>query len=805
MRISVKLHLAFLSVALVVGVSSVVSGLLLWDLEHDFNAMVQANVAEIAAATQAELSVRKLQIHVEKVTLHPKVRDPSDGKDVTQTLNEDIRQIREALTTWEQAVHTDLEDEVGGSETTQFEELEREELQEVQKLQNDLTSIAQGISDGISEFSSVRAEPPGHRRSFSQETIHLIENFSQHIQERREKTFLELTEESAMFHGQIQTLMFSSFIVPGLCLLLALLLANILSRHFNSPIQKLLKFVQQIRRGDYRVERLEAPQDEFGSLTHSISDMAAEIVKSHETISQLLKRHQMILDNAGEGILGLDGEGKIIFINPLGAHLCGWRPEELIDQPIRSLFPPPIGEDEPDLLQALAIHAPPREQERSRPPTETTFPHRNGANFPAEFTHSAIVEDGHHAGTVVTFRDISQRKKLERRLQLSQFSLDHAGEAMFWIKPDSRFVFVNHQASVSLGYPPERLLTMGVMDIDADAAFTEATWPSHWEDLKQNKHLVFEVNQLRQDGSVVPCEVSANYFEFEGQEYNLAFVRDIRERRAAQEALLKHHEELERLVESRTGELAVINEELKHFLYIVSHDLRSPLVSIQGLTGELRLGLEEIHQTLWPAITTLEPDAREKLEAIMNEDLPQAMGFIESSASKMAHLIQALLNLSRLGRRTLRFESVDVAEVIRESIRAMAHTIEAAGITVTLEKMPHLVTDRLALEQIIGNLIDNAVKYRDPSRPGLIEITCSHHKDAITVHVRDQGRGIAAEDIPRVFQVFQRVGSQDIPGEGMGLAHVQTMALRLGGRVGCVSEPGKGSTFSVTLPEKSKN
>jgi signal transduction histidine kinase len=119
---------------------------------------------------------------------------------------------------------------------------------------------------------------------------------------------------------------------------------------------------------------------------------------------------------------------------------------------------------------------------------------------------------------------------------------------------------------------------------------------------------------------------------------------------------------------------------------------------------------------------------------------------------------------------------------------------------VTVRDLPDLVADRTSMEQIFGNLLDNAVKYLEPGRPGSIAVSAERGDGEIVFHIRDNGRGIAKEDISKAFEIFRRVGRQDVPGEGMGLSYVKTLIRNLGGRIWCESEPGKGTTFSFTIP-----
>ncbi|MBF0128180.1 MAG: ATP-binding protein [Magnetococcales bacterium] len=139
---------------------------------------------------------------------------------------------------------------------------------------------------------------------------------------------------------------------------------------------------------------------------------------------------------------------------------------------------------------------------------------------------------------------------------------------------------------------------------------------------------------------------------------------------------------------------------------------------------------------------------------------------------------------------------------MEENIHALAYAIRESGIRVTVGKLPRLTTDRTSIEQIIGNLLSNAIKYIDSGRPGVIHIHAVEKPDEgrIVLRVEDNGRGIAPEEIGKIFILFQRAGRQDTEGEGMGLAYVRALARGLGGWISCESTPGVGTTFSVTLP-----
>ena len=240
------------------------------------------------------------------------------------------------------------------------------------------------------------------------------------------------------------------------------------------------------------------------------------------------------------------------------------------------------------------------------------------------------------------------------------------------------------------------------------------------------------------------------------------------------------------------AELRESNEEIQRYAYIVSHDLRSPLVNVMGFTGELEATRQDVLAAL----------AGHAQAAQIDAEFGEALGFIRAAVSRMEGLIAAILKLSREGRRRFDPQPLDMSALVRGLADAQRHQTESAGAAVEVAPdLPEIVADRLVVEQVFGNLLDNAVKYLDPARPGRITVTSfGVGARRVRFEVSDNGRGISGRDHARVFELFRRSGVQDRPGEGIGLAHVKALVRSLGGRIDISSELGAGATFAVTLP-----
>jgi signal transduction histidine kinase len=288
--------------------------------------------------------------------------------------------------------------------------------------------------------------------------------------------------------------------------------------------------------------------------------------------------------------------------------------------------------------------------------------------------------------------------------------------------------------------------------------------------------------------------------------------RSIRARDKAEAQLRDNNLNLEATVDERTADLREANNEIQRFAYIVSHDLRSPLVNIMGFTSEL----EELRSDIFRRISALHlattpnpalPEPGDGGEPVLDagdkqllSDFSEALEFIKSSIAKMDRLISAILSLTREGRREFEPVKIDTRELIEAIVTTVAHQAAEAQAEIHIEPLPEITSDRLALEQIFSNLIDNALKYLKPGVPGKISVRGRIKLGYAIFDVADNGRGIDPKDHQRIFDLFRRAGLQDKPGQGIGLAHVRTLVRRLGGTMSVASELDQGSTFTVTLP-----
>ena len=238
---------------------------------------------------------------------------------------------------------------------------------------------------------------------------------------------------------------------------------------------------------------------------------------------------------------------------------------------------------------------------------------------------------------------------------------------------------------------------------------------------------------------------------------------------------------------------------METFVYSVSHDLRSPLVNLQGFSRELEHSCDDLRRAFDQA--SLPEDLRRRLDNI-DGDMMESVRYIQTAVLRSGNIIDALLRLSRAGRVEYQREEVDVALIVRRVVDAMRSSLEQKGAVVATTALPAAWGDPTALEQVFGNLLSNAVNYLDPARPGRIEIGGERGPgSAVTYWVRDNGLGIPAAYRDKLFVAFQRLHGNIAPGEGIGLALVRRVIERHGGKIRVESEEGVGTNFILTLPD----
>lgn len=242
------------------------------------------------------------------------------------------------------------------------------------------------------------------------------------------------------------------------------------------------------------------------------------------------------------------------------------------------------------------------------------------------------------------------------------------------------------------------------------------------------------------------------------------------------------------------------NKELEQVIYVTSHDLRSPLVNIQGFEQELNYALNELLNIL--SNIELPEETRTEITRIVNDDILDSQKYIRSSSIKMEKLLSGLLKLSRVDRMGSTYDTIDMNRLMEEIINGFEFRVKEAGVTTQIEKLPPCFGNELQINQLFSNLISNALKYCDPARKGIIKISgqVDSGKNRVVYCVSDNGIGIPIEHQKRIFDIFHRLNPEEGEGEGLGLSIVQKIVNRHNGHIWVKSGKGEGSRFFIELP-----
>jgi signal transduction histidine kinase len=231
---------------------------------------------------------------------------------------------------------------------------------------------------------------------------------------------------------------------------------------------------------------------------------------------------------------------------------------------------------------------------------------------------------------------------------------------------------------------------------------------------------------------------------------------------------------------------------------VASHDLRSPLVNIQGFTKELKRDCDRIRELI--SVGESGPARERELKTILSRDMPEAMEFIHAGVVKIDILLTGFLRFSRLGRAALTIRRLDMNATLASIAQTVEFQIKQVGLTLQIEPLPDCQGDAIQINQVFSNLIDNAIKYRNPNRPGLIQVSGRVENGRCIYAVKDDGIGIASEHQAKVFEIFHRLNPSMSEGEGLGLTIAQKILERQEGKIWVESKAGEGSIFFVSLP-----
>ncbi len=510
-----------------------------------------------------------------------------------------------------------------------------------------------------------------------------------------------------------------------------------------------------------------------------------------------------LLGQVNEAVIGMEPNFQITYWNPAAENLYGYTENEALGKISNKLLRAGYGIGEREkIVEKLG------EQNHSKNIVYTK--HKNGKDIIVEANSTRISDDsGNTSGYVVVHRDITEHKKYEKRILQQAKLIDLSFDAIIVAQYDGGIKFWNHGAEELYGYSKNEAIGHPVHKLLSTNS--SIYWYKIEEKLKQGGIWEGELQHQTKDGSNITVSSRIQIIEENGIEMLLETNRDItwrkkiekhnkkllEEERQLTEELTATNEELHATTEElRTSneeqnktqiklrelvnKLKISNKELEQFAYVASHDLQEPLRMVSSFTQ------------------LLERRYRNQLD----DNADDYIDFIVDGAKRMKDLIDDLLTFSRFSKETITFEVVLMDVALDNVLNNLKAYIKENNAEITFNNLPTIECDRIQIQQLLQNLLTNAIKFHG-DKPPQIHISAHELDNELLFSIADNGIGIDPRHQEQIFDIFKRLHTrQEYEGTGIGLSICKRIVERHGGQLWVESELGKGTTFYFTIPNK---
>ncbi|MBV9080953.1 MAG: PAS domain S-box protein [Elusimicrobia bacterium] len=514
-----------------------------------------------------------------------------------------------------------------------------------------------------------------------------------------------------------------------------------------------VKWIEEIASGTY---------DAAGRM-RKLSGVVVDVTErklADEALRDALEFDSAVMANLGEGLYTVDAEGRVTSLNPAGEKMFGWTFDELRGRRMHDVTHHSKRDGSRYPIEECAGFSVMRSGQTIRNFADT-FIRKDGTFFDVIYSSAPIRRDGKVVGLVVVFRDVTETRRIEEAALHRAAVVESSPDAIYTESVDGIVTSWNRGAERIYGFTEAEALGRHISAVIVPPNRREECERLTERVLAGERIANFETERRRKDGGIIPVSLAVSGIrDTDGRMVGVSKIaRDISGHKQYERRLLEQAKELEQ------------------FAYISSHDLKEPLRKISNYAQLLDL----------KTTGGVDPEARRCIDNIV------------SGTERMNNLIEALLSYSRIDHSD-NAEPTDLNEVVRTVLSDLESTIVEAGATVTCGPLPVVMGDKTHMQQLLQNLVGNALKFRGAAAPW-VQITAEsdgrHHR----ITVADNGIGIAPEYHDQIFKVFQRLhGSGRYPGTGIGLAICKKIADKYGGSISLSSQEGQGAAFTVTLP-----